>query len=145
MPEVEKHLRQAAHNLRVAKELEEIAFDWAVTAYFYVAAHVVRAYLSKRGYSFSSHKGVEDRLDKLVEKGDLDESIKTDYLTLFSKSFRARYNCLPVDEFKEDLPEVKELLRGIIAYFTSKVPELSKSQELQQYLNQPDLHGPSPG
>jgi uncharacterized protein (UPF0332 family) len=145
MPEVEEHLRQAAHNLRVAKELEKIALDWAVTAYFYVAAHVVRAYLSQRGERFGSHKGVRNRLETLVENGDLDKTILTDYLTLFDTSFEARYNCVPVDNFKEVLPEVKEMLRGIIAYFTSKVPELSKSQELQQYLNQPDLHGPSPG
>jgi len=145
MPEVEKHLRQAAHNLRVAKELEEIALDWAVTAYFYVAAHVVRAYLSQRGDNFNSHKSIRNHLEKLVENGYLDETIVTDYLTLLDTSVQARYNCEPVDEFKEVLPEVKELLRGIIAYFTSKVPELSESQELQQYLNQPDLHGPSPG
>jgi uncharacterized protein (UPF0332 family) len=145
MPEVEKHLRQAAHNLRVAKELEGIAFDWAVTAYFYVAAHVVRAYLSQRGDNFSSHKSVRNLLEKLVENGDLDETIVTDYLTLLDTSVEARYDCGPVDDFKEVLPEVKELLRGIVEYFTSKVPKLSESQELQQYLNPRDPHGPSPG
>jgi len=146
MPEVEEHLSQAAHNLRVAKELEEIAFDWAVTAYFYVAAHVVRAYLSKQGiHSFGSHKSVSSYLEKLAANGDLDEKIKNDYLTLLNKSVRARYNCLPVDEFKEDLLEAKDLIRRILAYFAIKVPELSKTQELQQYLNPSDPHGPSPG
>jgi uncharacterized protein (UPF0332 family) len=145
MPEVEKHLRQAAHNLRVAEELEGIALDWAVTAYFYVAAHVVRAYLSQRGDNFSSHKGLRNRLEKLVKNGDLDQTILTDYLTLLDTSIEARYNCVPVDNFNDDLPKVKELLRGIIAYFTIKVPELSENQELQRFLNPRDLHGPSPG
>jgi hypothetical protein len=36
MPEPREHLSQAAHNQRVAPQLEESAPDWAVTVYYYV-------------------------------------------------------------------------------------------------------------
>jgi hypothetical protein len=48
MPSPEQHRRQARHNEGVASKLEAIAVDWAITAYFYTAAHLARAYLAKR-------------------------------------------------------------------------------------------------
>jgi uncharacterized protein (UPF0332 family) len=129
MPEPREHLSQAAHNQRVAPQLEESAPDWAVTVYYYVAAHVVRAYLSHKGEPYGSHKAVTKALSKLVKKGDLDESAVKAYLRLFDKSFVARYHCPPIEEMAQKLPEAKQLLKSVVAHFAQKLPP-----ELAQYL-----------
>ena len=135
MPEPREHLSQAAHNQRVAPQLEEPAPDWAVTVYYYVAAHVVRAYLSRKGKPFGSHKGVAKVLSELAKEGDLDESAVKAYLRLRDKSFTARYYCPSVEDMVNELPEAKELLKKVVAHFAQKLPELQGYPELAQYLS----------
>jgi uncharacterized protein (UPF0332 family) len=135
MPEAKKHLSQAAHNQRVAPQLEEPAPDWAVTVYYYVAAHVVRAYLSRKGKPFGSHKSVEKSLNDLVNDGDLDETAVEAYLRLRDKSFTARYHCPSVEDMVDELPEAKQLLKSLVAHFAQKLPELQEYPELAQYLS----------
>jgi len=135
MPEAKEHLSQAAHNQRVAPQLEELAPDWAVTVYYYVAAHVVRAYLSREGKPFGSHKGVAKVLSELAKEGDLDESAVKAYFRLRDKSFTARYYCPPIEEMAKELPEAKQLLKSVVAHFARKLPELQGYPELAQYLS----------
>jgi len=135
MPGPREYLSQAAHNQRVAPQLEEPAPDWAVTVYYYVAAHVVRAYLSRKGKSFRSHKSVKKSLNDLVNDGDLDETAVEAYLRLRDKSFTARYYCPPIEEMAKELPEAKELLKKVVAHFAQKLPQLQGYPELAQYLN----------
>jgi uncharacterized protein (UPF0332 family) len=135
MPEAKEHLSQAVHNQRVAPQLEEPAPDWAVTVYYYVAAHVVRAYLSREGKPYGSHKSVAKALSELAKKGDLDESAVKAYFRLRDKSFTARYYCPPIEEMAQKLPEAKQLLKSVVAHFAQKLPELQGYPELAQYLS----------
>jgi len=119
MPSPEQHRRQAHHNEGVASKLEAIAIDWAITAYFYTAAHLARAYLAEKGYSFKNHGEVDNHLKEMVKKGSLSQEAYEAYVNLYRNGRRARYDC----ELPEDLKEVLDQTKLDLQTFKAAVPQ----------------------
>ncbi|GAB6942723.1 hypothetical protein JCM11602_21340 [Thermus brockianus] len=119
MPSPEQHRRQARHNEGVASKLEAIAIDWAITAYFYTAAHLARAYLAEKGYSFKNHGEVDNHLKEMVKKGSLRQEAYEAYVNLYRNGRRARYDC----ELPEDLKEVLDQTKLDLQTFKAAVPQ----------------------
>jgi uncharacterized protein (UPF0332 family) len=119
MPSPEQHRRQARHNEEVASKLEAIAVDWAITAYFYTAAHLARAYLVKKGYSFKDHRDVHNHLQRMVKEKVLSFEAYEAYVNLYRNGRRARYDC----ELPEDLKEVLDQTKLDLQTFKAAVPQ----------------------
>ena len=116
MPSVADHKRQAAKNEDMAARIEGEYPDWSVTAYFYAALHLTRAWLRNRGYvesDYQSHFSAEEALNNA-----LFEPLE-DYKQLKALSERARYECPSDDEMRRVLPIAKEIFEDIKAYTSS--------------------------
>jgi uncharacterized protein (UPF0332 family) len=86
----EQHLAQAERNRELAEGLAASAdYDWAVTALFYSALHLVQAYSLTQGAIVSNHseraRWMRGRRDMTV--------IAEDYHILRGRSEDARYDC----------------------------------------------------
>lgn len=113
MPSVADHKRQAEKNEEMAAKLEGEYPDWSVTAYFYAALHLTRAWLKDRGYGdgdYQSHLAAEEALEE--EHFDVLE----DYKHLKTLSERARYECPSDSEMRRVLPIAKEIFEDIKGY-----------------------------
>jgi len=115
MPSPEAHRKQARHNQEVASQLEAVALDWAITAYFYAAAHLVRAYLAEHGYSFRTHGDVDKHLREVVNNKLLSPAAYQAYVNLYRNGLRARYDCEPPEELKAVLETTKACLEVLTA------------------------------
>ncbi|PYV67958.1 MAG: hypothetical protein DMG96_37780 [Acidobacteria bacterium] len=110
------HLKQAAHNEKLAETLCKSAYvDWAVTAYFYAALHYVTAVLSLQGTVPTSHR----RRDPLVQGHKQLSKIFNEYKSLDIMSRNARYFCTPIDG--NDLQSSKLKFEALKAYITHSV------------------------
>lgn len=118
MPSVADHKRQAETNEDLASKLEGEYPDWSVTAYFYAALHLTRAWLKGRGYTdgdYQSHLAAEEALKE--EHFDILE----DYKHLKTLSERARYECPSEGAMRRALPLAKEIFEDIKRYTLSSM------------------------
>jgi HEPN domain-containing protein len=85
-----QHAAQSEHNLLVAGRLADAdAYDWAITALFYAALHLLQAYLTRTGIHVTTHMA-RDRYMRAAT--DL-LPILSDYRALRDASEHARYEC----------------------------------------------------
>lgn len=93
MPDLARHLAQAARNEALSQQLEVGYPEWAITALFYSALHYVEAYFYHHaGGSQPQHyvthgtrnSGVAQRLGTLHRP----------YMVLYNRSRDARYDCV---------------------------------------------------
>ena len=85
----DEHLAQAAHNELVAEALVAAShYDWAVTALFYAALHLIQAWLSQSQNPPGNHAARERVMSNSAElRGVLDS-----YNALRARSESARYD-----------------------------------------------------
>ena len=88
MPNEIIHIMQAEQNERLARGLVLLSsqlMDWAVTACFYAALHIVDSYLARLGIHPRTHKEREDLVQRRFPH------IRRNYWRLKRYSLRARY------------------------------------------------------
>jgi uncharacterized protein (UPF0332 family) len=94
VPQTGEHLQRASQNLQFAESFDLVTtpyIDWAVTAYFYAALHLVDALLWHKD---QINPGDHDlRLKAIKDKYYL-RGIKSEYWTLKNKSENARYDLI---------------------------------------------------
>lgn len=89
MPNERTHRMQAEQNERLARGLVLLSpqlMDWGITACFYVALHLVDAYLARLGIHPGNHAEREDWIHRRLR------TIFGDYRKLKQLSIRARYD-----------------------------------------------------
>lgn len=92
MPTRQEHLAQAEHNEALSQRLEITRYtDWAVTALFYSALHLIDAYLLALGMDPKDHA---ERLRQVASAAAL-RPVWLRYRNLLDWSIDARYECLP--------------------------------------------------
>jgi hypothetical protein len=115
MPDQSIHLAKAEANARFAMSLpleSQIAADWAVTALFYSAIHLVEAYFAISGFHSKTHG---EREFRMFGSSDL-HPIRMPYAQLKTVSLDARYR---VGGFSADYvlnhakPKLDEIQRHI--------------------------------
>ena len=90
MASKDEHLAQAAHNKRVAGNLAAAGdFDWAVTALFYSALHLIQAHLVEIGVDVRGHARRERFMQQISE---LEPAVDA-FMSLRVLSENARYDC----------------------------------------------------
>lgn len=92
------HVAQAKSNLDFLVSLNHIPnkWDWKVTASFYVAVHLMNAYLAERAnMHYRTHKQVEDAIAPTanIEVMRVDGDTFASYMALKNLSRRSRYIC----------------------------------------------------
>lgn len=126
MPERRYHLRKAEYNVEVARHLRDTSsyIDWAVTATFYAALHLVDALLDgdpdlpkdeqhPRKHSANANQGNGGRgRNQLV--ADKFPIIRKPYRSLEEASRRARYDLQMLDDTAYD--RLQEQFREIERY-----------------------------
>ena len=93
MPNVSQHLSKAAHNENFALTFWP-AFpqyaDWAVTAYFYAAVHLVEACFATIGIHSANHQQRNREVALRLS------TVAVHYMNLYRASRRARYDVTPL-------------------------------------------------
>jgi uncharacterized protein (UPF0332 family) len=90
MPTEEQHLAQYERNVLISQHLAEASdYDWAVTALFYAALHLVQAWFVTRNFSVGNHR----RRDNEMLASTYLQPILDEYRALRTHSENARYNC----------------------------------------------------
>jgi len=88
-PTQQDHIEQAAHNESLALSLAATPHtDWAVTALFYAALHLLDAYTTPQGRLKSHQK----RIGFVYRSPDF-SSVASHYRELLDRSQDARYDC----------------------------------------------------
>ena len=88
MPSETIHRLQSEHNEQLSRGLVLLSpqfMDWAVTACFYAAVHLVEGYLARLGIHSRTHVEREGRIQRRLPH------IRRNYLRLKRYSLRARY------------------------------------------------------
>ena len=94
LPSEEQHLRQARRAYECYEHLVNDGqfLEWAVTALFYAALHLVLAHATREGHTLSEdHTAIRRYLDRHLT------SIQSTYRTLFDASRDTRYRCVLPD------------------------------------------------
>lgn len=116
MPSVPEHHSQAIHNAAFSQVFDQTLYaDWAVTARFYAAAHLIRAWLSAKGVrdeDMESHHDVAGEL----RRWHLDRRIQIAYRDLSTLSRESRYECYPPQDFVADVQKAQSLYDEIKRY-----------------------------
>ena len=117
-----QHVEKAKHNERFLETiLTSTFYVWIVVVTFYTALHFVDALLAKKNYHPSSHH----KRNQLVAKFLPD--VSEDYLVLYSRSRRVRYDPLSHLEFNEQtvsdvlskLERIRSKIEHDVQYATS--------------------------
>ena len=86
----DQHIAQFEHNVAVVQRLSDTEdFDWAVTALFCAALHLIQAYIVERNDGVASH----GRRDRLMRSREEFRPVLGAYRTLRDYSEHARYEC----------------------------------------------------
>jgi hypothetical protein len=97
MADVQSHINQAKKNLAILSVLNKganDAWDWQVTAAYYVAVHVMNAHIAKvANLHYSTHDKLKNALYKPMSPARIDTGVYVDYGILENQSRRARYLC----------------------------------------------------
>ncbi len=100
-PSRQDHINQAVHNEALSRSLQAGSYtDWAVTALFYAALHLLDAVLSPQGRLKSHPK----RVNFVFSSPDF-SSVAAHYQELLDRSQDARYDC-----FRFSPPFVQNLI-----------------------------------
>ena len=118
MPTAAVHSRQAAHNkafLAEFKLTETIYLDWAVTVMFYVALHLVEAYLASKDLHPMAHRIRDDYLSRTADLRPIYRS----YRELEHHSQKARYqgtrfNVETVEALSDDLRKIERHMQSVL-------------------------------
>lgn len=110
MPTTDQHLQQAEHNKAFLGEIPlPVKYsDWVITGYFYVAVHLLEAYLGARGKHSPDHEARRAFLRELRQQqfSFRNQGVYHHYQDLYCLSREARYDChLPT---KEEVHEAKD-------------------------------------
>ncbi|MBI1930674.1 hypothetical protein HYR99_41310 [Candidatus Poribacteria bacterium] len=107
MPAQLNHQRQAEQNERLARGLILLSppfMEWAVTACFYAALHLIDGYFARHGIHPQNH---QERRAFILRAH---YPIRNAYRTLERYSLDARYNCVQTDSMSAFQPAEVELL-----------------------------------
>ncbi len=115
-PAPETHFAGAKAHAAASAKLRELLPGWAITAQFYSAVHLVRAYLSARhGHQLASH----DELHSLWNKYPELRKAKSEYVFLKQVSEQHRYYLVDfgpedVDAAQPKLEKVRKVFEPLI-------------------------------
>lgn len=126
-PTPTEYIRQAKHNLELAKHLREEKpdyLDWAVTCLFYAAVHYINAYLSHSKIAIPRrHRGEDGKPGRLniVQQDSTLKAIYANYRHLDDESRDARYELrVPTKSDYDNI--LMQQLKAIQNYILPKVP-----------------------
>jgi hypothetical protein len=128
------HLNQAIHNLKFISDTTEsypdYYFDWKVTACFYTAVHLLRAFCEKRGVDpGDTHGGIANSFDpKKCGKRPITQCppfLWNNYHKLKTYSEHARYEVFLKHEVENEIQrdnfkECSKLLYELRTYFETQ-------------------------
>ena len=112
MPWTQQHMAQAEHNQALLAHIEPSFRDWRVTVLFYVAVHLVEAFLDPK---HSGDHGDRSRyLWAMRGRPTFDGvGVYGAYCELFNLSREARYDCICLSEDDEkDAESALQKIRG---------------------------------
>lgn len=123
----QQHLKQVEHNLSILRQINRSigwSNDWQITVCFYTALHIISAYLSKRGVTYTSHQDTFDALNPAnpLNINAIPMNIYTQYKYLSDQSRLARYltvgaGSAPIVLNDNHLKKAIESLDVIMKYF----------------------------
>ena len=131
---MQSHINQALHNEKFVEECcvsyPDSYFDWKVTATFYCALHLFRAFCEKRGINAgSTHDHLASMFDPKRNGGNPPTSLKkhiwSTYSTLQKYSEHARYETFLDPEIENEIQrdnfsECQKLLSILKDYFNQQ-------------------------
>ncbi len=140
MANFNEHLNQAQSNLSFLREINSLSnhyWDWQVTTCFYVAVHLINAYIAdKSNMHYRSHEDVAQAINPYNQLSPLKvtDEVYVSYCKLQNLSRRARYlindnmkNRETNGHFTSDKHFIKALksLDRILDFFIKKYPSES--------------------
>ena len=129
MPDINKHLQIANHNYEVLSHLSKPNpsnyTDWCVTLIFYMALHLVQAYLAEKK---NNHPTDHPTIQKIIQEDTNLKSIYMLYRHFQDDSVDARYNgiMLPIYKMRNDTLKYFKKIRD-------KISDLLNLQDLKKY------------
>lgn len=130
MPDLPEHLDQSNHNALFSAVFPQDQYaDWAITARFYAAAHLIRAWLKRFPDVTDTKIDTHTKVENLLTQKRFDLRKHRAYRDLVTLSRDARYGCFPVTDLSVDVADAQaryeELRDFILPTLASYLPSQS--------------------